>query len=98
MPGLSTDFVSWGFLVQANPKTMDLRGACVKSYGPNAGRSGLNPGALGDDGGEWSVFGLANDAAGLPGCNLIYDPTNGTISIGDVVRFCGATNGVPQVP
>jgi prepilin-type N-terminal cleavage/methylation domain-containing protein len=97
--GPANTLTSWGVLVASVSGTRDIKGSCVKSYGPDAGKK-LTPGPAlpGDDGGEWAVFGLDKNVAGTLGINLLYDPTNGTVSAGDVLRFMGDTNSVPQVP
>ncbi len=71
--------------------------AILKSFGPNAGH-GEHP-YLGDDGGEWIIL-----KADTPSTNphygyqidRIYDPTNGTVSWGDIVRLSGDTLGLDQ--
>jgi type II secretion system protein G len=87
-------YVSWGTIVQANPVTRDLKGGCVKSWGPDAGKGA----SFGDDGGEWAVFGLSNNLGSVIAVSTLYDATNGTISRGDLVRYVGSTESVPQVP
>ena len=97
MPGIQNQYVSWGWLVRSNPDTFDIKGVCLKSFGPNSGKESLNPAAPGDDAAEWAAFGLNSTAAGIPGVDLIYDPTNGTISKGDIVRFVGSVPA-PESP
>lgn len=101
--GQSMSLQSWGSLItQQNGsfnsgQTFDIKGAVIKSYGPDAGKIQIGSALPGDAGAEWSVFGTAVNPTGTPGINMWYDPTNGTISIGDIVRFVGAVP-LPQVP
>ena len=44
------------------------------------------------------MFGLSNNLGTVIAVSTLYDATNGTISRGDVVRFVGSTESVPQVP
>jgi len=76
-----------------------LRAAILKSRGPDVGKPWSAPGAMpGDDGGEWSIFGLEANWGGLTGAQRLYDPTNGTVSRGDIVRFIGQTMNIPNAP
>jgi prepilin-type N-terminal cleavage/methylation domain-containing protein len=62
------------------------RTVALKSWGPDR-----------DDGGlEWLILGLEHDQDGWIGVDRLYDPTNGTISFGDIGRFVGDTHGFPQ--
>lgn len=93
-PRATAEYVSWGWLVRSEAGVFDIKGAVVKSLGPNAGKREpwANPVAqAGDEGGEWAVYGMLPH---LP--NSFYDPTNGTISPGDLLRFVGATPGFVQ--
>ena len=45
---------------------------------------------------EWVVFGLDFVGGGRSGASRVYDPTNGTISAGDMVRVIGDTGGLPE--
>ncbi len=93
-------FTSWGFLVRGAAVTRDIPGAIIKSWGPDAGKAmGPPPGLdVGDSGLEWSAFYLTddNDNNDGQGVNAFYDPTNGTISIGDIGRYVGSVP-MPQV-
>jgi general secretion pathway protein G len=51
-----------------------------------------------DQGGEWVGLGLNYLKDGYYGYDRLYDPTNGTVSAGDICRLGGDTRGVPQVP
>jgi len=92
----------WGTLAGLDPAP---RTAILKSWGPDAGKgSGVNgprPGEKdGDDGSEWLIVGIdvVSDPQIGPNINRIYDPTNGTVSSGDIVRFIGTTRGIPPQP
>jgi prepilin-type N-terminal cleavage/methylation domain-containing protein len=67
--------------------------AILVSYGPNAGKSQWG----GDDGGEWVIFGLdyVEPTSSIIGYDRVYDPTNGTVSGGDIIRITGDQKGVP---
>lgn len=89
----------WGSYVMPGPSSRRPNTAILKSYGPNANQGG-HP-WHGDDGGEWLIFGPNVDAMnGFHSKNIdrLYDPTNGTISVGDIIRFCGDTLGLPPQP
>jgi prepilin-type N-terminal cleavage/methylation domain-containing protein len=101
---------SWGYIVGNNGtasgsydsgQPFDIKGACIKSWGPAAGKRGFtfngSNDLLGDAGIEWSVYGLRVNPTGTPGINMYYDPTNGTISAGNLARFVGSVP-VPQAP
>ena len=90
---------SWGHIVAGTAGTYDVKGCVIKSWGPDAGKpnSAFGPSFRGDSGAEWSVYGFPNLVASIRGIDMIYDPTNGTISAGDVIRFAGGVN-MPQVP
>ncbi len=77
---------NWGDLVGMGY----INGTMLKSWGPNAGKSGDTH--TGNESAEWVIFGL--DYAGNTGYNRIYDPTNGTISRGDILRIVGDRRGV----
>ncbi len=62
------------------------RTVMMKSWGPD--RS--------DDGAEWIINGINDARAGILNVNRLYDPTNGTVSRGDVARFVGDTRGLPE--
>ncbi|MCX7019821.1 MAG: prepilin-type N-terminal cleavage/methylation domain-containing protein [Candidatus Sumerlaeota bacterium] len=96
-PPTPAEFVSWGWTVRAAAGAKDLRACCMKSWGPDAARS-MSGAVLGDSGGEWAIYGLDKVFWGWPGINRLYDPTNGTISAGDIVRFVGGSAGVPSTP
>jgi len=73
----------WGWAVRAAAPDRLPADACVmKSFGPDQI----------DSGGEWALVGL--DYTG--GLDRFYDPTNGTISAGDLVRVSGEVKGLPQ--
>lgn len=89
---------NWGDLVYiTNSNLTYISGASLVSWGPNAGKGeppapGTPPG---DDGGEWVIRGLDFEVAGTLGFDRVYDPTNGTVSSGDVIRIIGESRGVP---
>ena len=93
-------FPNWGDFVTnlgSNPDPGYLRAAALVSYGPNSGKGDW----LGDDGGEWLVYGMDYGMGGeiTPiGYDRVYDPTNGTVSPGDVVRLIGDQKGVRYIP
>jgi prepilin-type N-terminal cleavage/methylation domain-containing protein len=83
---------NWGdvALMTGYPE-FQTRTAVLKSWGPDRTDNGL----------EWVIMGLAefaptSDPNGDIGINRVYDPTNGTISAGDVGRFVGDTHGIAQ--
>lgn len=55
------------------------RGWVVESWGPDQK----------DDGGEWYPPNMAEAKHQATACNFLYDPTNGTVSAGDVPRYGG---------
>jgi prepilin-type N-terminal cleavage/methylation domain-containing protein len=67
-----------------------IQAAIMVSLGPDAGK-GLWRGI---DGGEWVIFGLDYDNGTL-GYDRVYDPTNGTVSWGDIIRITGEQKGAP---
>ena len=73
-------------------------GACLKSWGADAGKGGPSD-YYGDDGGEWIIFGadaVSTDPEFGHQIDRIYDATNGTISNGDILRLAGDTRGLAQ--
>lgn len=83
--------VSWGWLTRNDGIAREIVGACLKSWGPDAGKDlGLGPGNRGDSGIEWAAYGLSEIKDGTPGVSRFYDPSNGTVSAGDVARFVGS--------
>lgn len=89
----------WGKLVMPGPENSRPNTSILKSFGPNAGLAGHRN--LGDDGGEWLIFGpntLSPDPLYQRHIDRLYDPSNGTISLGDIVRFCGDSLGLPAQP
>lgn len=76
--------VHWGQIVY--PPSGITSGACIKSWGPDKL----------DDGIEWVIFGLDTQYFGIPGIDRLYDPTNGTISAGDIGRLVGDTRGLSE--
>lgn len=66
-----------------------IRSTILVSFGPNAGKGDYD----GDEGGEWAVFGLDKEYHGWYGYDRVYDPTNGTISSGDIIRIVGENKG-----
>lgn len=90
---------NWGDLVDG-PDHRARRATALKSRGPDAGRdlSGISGG---DSGGEWTIFGWDKkvpSGSWLAGCDRMYDPSNGTVSSGDIARFMGDLQGVPSQP
>jgi type II secretion system protein G len=84
---------NWGDLVLSMlppPALGARRMASLGSWGPDREASGF----------EWVSAGIEyvhSDSNGtFAGIDRIYDPTNGTISFGDVGRFVGDTQGLPQ--
>lgn len=67
-----------------------VQAAIMVSFGPDAGKGPWK----GDDGGEWVIFGLDYDNGTL-GYDRVYDPTNGTVSWGDIIRIVGEQKGTP---
>mgnify|MGYP006293708037 FL=1 len=78
-------YPNWGDLVDPEP----IRSTILVSFGPNAGKGQYD----GDEAGEWVVFGLDQQFGGWYGYDRVYDPTNGTISGGDIVRIVGDSKG-----
>lgn len=68
------------------PKPEQTRTIMMKSWGPDKR----------DDGGEWIIHGITDARAGIINVSRLYDPTNGTVSSGDVARFVGDTKGLPE--
>ncbi|MGI8905640.1 MAG: prepilin-type N-terminal cleavage/methylation domain-containing protein [Candidatus Sumerlaeaceae bacterium] len=66
--------------------TERARTIMLKSFGPDRK----------DDGSEWIILGINDARAGIINISRIYDPTNGTVSPGDVSRFTGETKGLPE--
>jgi len=88
---------NWGDLVNGgDPYSTDpgyVSAGILSSWGPDAGKGPW----LGNDGGEWVIFGLDYNNGTL-GYDRVYDPTNGTVSWGDVVRIVGEQKGVRYHP
>lgn len=87
----------WGSLVQPGPPSSRPATVMLKSWGPNAGKSGFP--YTGDDGAEWIIFGPDTTSADPnygKQIDRIYDPTNGTVSMGDIIRLVGDTLGLAQ--
>jgi hypothetical protein len=77
---------SWGsWMALFNPGIQCCKAFCLLSSGPNRAH----------DGAEWGVW--ARTSLSFPDSpievNRVYDPTNGTISGGDVVRVGGGVPG-----
>lgn len=88
VPGMCPGFYSWGQAVApASPGNLPRAGCVIFSYGPDHSY----------DGGEWVSMGLDHTGGGFLGYDRVYDPTNGTISRGDMVRLIGDTAGMPDV-
>ncbi len=68
------------------PAAERSRTIMMKSWGPDRK----------DDGAEWIINGISDARAGTINVNRLYDPTNGTVSAGDVARFVGDTRGLPE--
>ena len=85
-PSGCTGPYSWGAsMSMVSPRVP--RAACIVfSYGPDHLY----------DAAEWVVFGLDFVGGGRSGASRVYDPTNGTISAGDMVRVIGDTGGLPE--
>ena len=91
----SAGVVSWGHIVVVGwgpwPPVAGLQTSptvILKSYGPDRASSG----------GEWIIFGLEDrypDGTSPFGIDRMYDPTNGTVSEGDIIRIVGDTRGIP---
>ncbi len=62
------------------------RGTIVKSLGPDKT----------DDATEWIILGPSYNLSNRRGIDRLYDPTNGTVSRGDIVRLTGDTGGQAQ--
>jgi prepilin-type N-terminal cleavage/methylation domain-containing protein len=76
--------ICWGKL-PSNPADVRTPGAILVSMGPDRALSQ----------GEWSFIPSANPV-NVFGKAYIYDPTNGTVSDGDIVRGVGAMFGAPN--
>lgn len=98
-PPTPPEYTSWGWIVRNAADNIDIKGCCVKSWGPDAGKS-MSGTTLGDSGAEWAVYGMDKvyPAGSWRGIWRIYDPSNGTVSAGDVIRFIGETRGTAGVP
>ncbi len=71
---------NWGDRVAPYfPDKMPRTGWILLSYGPD----------LSYQGGEWATIGLDTVAHGWRGVERLYDPTNGTVSAGDIIRTGG---------
>ncbi len=93
--GIPIITASWGWQVRNAGGVFDIKGGVMKSWGPDTGQSFPGTGVGGDSGVEWAAFGLDEVTAGFPGIVRFYDPTNGTVSAGDIARFVGEV-GLPQ--
>jgi len=91
-PATDVTWGGWGnwmwFASHVSHPGMDCyKGYCLLSFGPDRAHNGA----------EWSVYddvlGFQTEADWPFRCNRVYDPTNGTVSGGDVVRFGGAVPG-----
>jgi prepilin-type N-terminal cleavage/methylation domain-containing protein len=92
-PGLTTPpaggWGNWMWLAHhdAHPGMECYKGYCLLSYGPDRAHNGA----------EWSVWddlpSYETDPDWPFRCNLVYDPTNGTVSRGDIIRYGGAVPG-----
>jgi type II secretion system protein G len=74
---------NWGDVVaRANPslETLPRPGFILFSYGPDRAYQA----------GEWVTAGANYSVGGTLGVDRLYDPTNGTVSDGDIVRLGGA--------
>ncbi|MFH0794459.1 MAG: prepilin-type N-terminal cleavage/methylation domain-containing protein [bacterium] len=78
---------TWG-IAAGVPGGQRTRTVMTKSWGPDRA----------DGGAEWLILGPTFVQDGTMGIWRLYDPTNGTISFGDIVRFTGETNGLPEQP
>ncbi len=75
----------WGDAAGIN-EAEQSRTIMLKSWGPDKK----------DDGGEWIIHGMKDARAGIINVSRLYDPTNGTVSSGDLARFTGETKGLPE--
>jgi len=85
--GYGGDYTSdgnWGDFVGATPgiDLLPVAGFVLHSYGPDRSYQG----------GEWVTAGLDYNLGGTIGVDRLYDPTNGTVSIGDIVRVGGGAS------
>ncbi len=77
----------WGFAVStAAPDRLPTQACVLKSFGPDHK----------DQAGEWVLTGMDSEVGGISNYIRIYDPTNGTISEGDIVRAVGQIRGLQQ--
>jgi len=77
----------WGGAVSGNsPSRLPTQAVSMKSFGPDQS----------DQGGEWVLTGMDNLVMGYSNYNRIYDPTNGTVSLGDIIRISGQVKGLQQ--
>jgi general secretion pathway protein G len=80
------DTMAQGIPALATEGILPTAGWGLKSYGPDRV----------DSGGEWYVFGdIGETASQTPAPDRLYDPTNGTISAGDLMRFGGSVGSGP---
>lgn len=70
----------WGKLVAPSYAISPVTGYCLSSYGPDRGPDGIEHLAFEEISPNYT-----------PNPNRIYDPTNGTMSHGDMARFGGST-------
>ena len=78
----------WGGAVSANaPNRLPSMAVILKSFGPDQL----------DQAGEWVLSGMDGLVGGISNYDRIYDPTNGVVSSGDIVRVSGQTKGLQQV-
>jgi hypothetical protein len=55
-------------------------GACLESWGPDRVADGV----------EWAYWFIHGPSPNLPEAYArVYDPTNGTVSAGDIIRYVG---------
>ena len=74
---------NWGDLVaSANPGRLPRAGWLLTSFGPDKKEQGS----------EWIIVGLDFLESGVRGCDRLYDPTNGTVSSGDLAREGGGVS------
>ncbi len=78
----------WGGAVSVNaPDRLPTQAVSLKSFGPDSL----------DQAGEWVLTGMDGLVGGISNYLRVYDPTNGVISAGDIVRVSGQTKGLQQV-
>lgn len=80
-------FANYSLFTEDSWGPQDFEAWCIRSVGPDHG----------DDAAEWRMYNYAVTPNGFTETQFLegtYDPTNGTISVGDISRFGGEVPGI----